>query len=248
MVVGIHQPNFLPWLGYFYKVMRSDRFVFLDNAQYTKNSFINRNRIRTQKGVQWLTVPVLAKGRFGQMITEVEMVWDTDWRHRHLQTLITTYGRAPFFHEVFAIFESSYHSINRKNTLADFNILLIQKVCDYLGVEASCVRASELEPGGQGTDLLVSLCRELGATAYLSGSGAAKYQDDSKFAAVGIEVRRSMFHAKPYSQLWGQFVENLSVIDAMMNCGQAARELITDTSARESEACVPLVEKNEQVR
>ena len=227
MRVGIHQPNFLPWLGYFYKLMLAERFVFLDIVQYSKNSFINRNRIKTPQGPSWLTVPVRAKGRFGQSIGEVEIVWDADWRRKHLNSLVANYGRAPFFEEVFPQIQLEYRKVGPGTLLAEFNISLAQQICAYLGLNPQFVRARDLKVEGTDTALLVSICKSVGASRYLAGGGAVKYQADEQFASAGIEVEYSRFRGQPYPQVWNGFVENLSIVDALMNCGRATRDLLS---------------------
>ncbi len=107
MIVAIHQPNFWPWIAYFYKILRCDTFVFLDNVQYTKNSFINRNKIKTSQGYIWLTVPV--SFNFGQKILEVKINNNTDWRKKHLKTLELNYKKAIFFEEIYEIIKEVYY-------------------------------------------------------------------------------------------------------------------------------------------
>jgi hypothetical protein len=226
MVVAIHQPNFIPWFGYFYKLAHAQQFVLLDTVQYSKNSFINRNRIKSQFGPIWLTVPVCTKGRFDQAISAVEMNWDHNWQQKHLHSLITNYHRAPFFDEVFLLLKSQYVANETVQKLADFNLSMIQTICRYLDIFPTLVRASELDVQGKGTDLLVNICARLGASTYLAGTGAVKYQEDEKFATSGILVQYSSFQPIKYNQLWGEFVENLSVVDVLMNCGQSTRELL----------------------
>jgi hypothetical protein len=226
MIVAIHQPNFIPWLGYFLKIARANKFVFLDTVQYTKNSFINRNRIKTQSGAAWLTVPVRAKGRFGQPICEVEIVWEEDWRQKHLQTLVTNYRRAPYFSEVFPLLESLYGSVRQDTTLSEFNISIIQAISEHLGLRPTMLRVTNLMVEGKGTDLLVSICQKLQASVYLAGGGATKYQDNQKFLAAGIQIEYSDFKSMPYVQQGGDFVENLSIVDGLMNCGRSIINLI----------------------
>lgn len=235
MVVAIHQPNFIPWLGYFYKMAHAQQFVFLDTVQYAKRSFINRNRIKSKSGPIWLTVPVCTKGRFDQAIMDVEMDWDHNWQRKHLHTLRTNYHQAPFFDEVFPLLECRYASNEPINKLEDFNISIIQIICRYLGLCPTLIRASDLKVEGKGTDLLVHICKELGASTYLAGAGAVKYQEDEKFAAIGVLVQHSSFQPTKYNQLWGEFVENLSVVDALMNCGRSTRELLGLSSLREGQ-------------
>jgi hypothetical protein len=226
MIIAIHQPNFLPWLGYFHKLATADAFVFLDDVQYSKNSFTNRNRIKTHAGIQWLTVPLRTSGRFGQTIGDVVTSPGTDWPRQHMNSFSSHYGKAAYFGETFALVRSGYLSARSETRLADFNISLIRAICDFLDLTPSFVRASTLNATGNSTQLLVNICRELKATSYIAGMGALKYQEDAQFEEAGIQVRHCSFQPPSYPQLWGSFVPGLSVIDALMNCGKGTRQIL----------------------
>jgi hypothetical protein len=219
-IAAIHQPNYIPWLGYFYKIAHSDKFVFLDIVAYSCGSFVNRNSIKTPNGPAWLTIPVLKSGRFGQLIGEVETSNIQQWAGRHLATLESNYGRAPYFKETLALLEPHYRAAtdNRKS-LSDFNIEVICSIATYLGVNTQFIRASELNVSGSKTDLLLDICRVVGATTYLAGTGGKCYQEDGKFEHAGITPLFSSFSQQNYPQLFGEFVGNLSVVDVLMNCG-----------------------------
>ena len=221
MVVAIHQPNFLPWLGYFYKLGRSDVFVLLDNVQYTKNSFINRNRIKTPQGAKWLTVPVKIKGRSGQLIKDVEINNAADWRKKHLRTLEANYKKARFFEPIFQGLEAVYYA-NEWDNLCEFNIRLLKWALSMLKSEKRLIRASELSVGGKGTQLLINIVKALGGNMYLSGFGGVKYQEEGLFREAGITLSYCEFEHPIYPQLWGEFVSNLSVADLLFNCGPAS--------------------------
>jgi hypothetical protein len=227
MMIAIHQPNFIPWLGYFYKLACADQFVFADSLQFTKGSFINRNRIKTNSGTAWLTVPVLTRGRFAQYICDVEIVNDRNWARKHLATIGAHYRRAPYFHEVFPLLESVYAQGTLGPLLVSFNIALIRCLCSYLDLQPIFIRASELRVEGKGTQLLQRICQKLGANRYLAGSGARNYQDDGRLISAGIQPLYSDFRAEKYPQLGNGFVENLSIVDAVMNCGTSVRQFIT---------------------
>lgn len=218
MIVAVHQPNFLPWLGYFYKWAACDWLVFLDDAQYSKNSFINRNRIKTPAGEQWISAPVRHKGRLGQTINETRLTEDHQWVKKILGSIQGNYARAPFF-------ESYYPTLERvladpPSGLAELNLALLDWAAGHLGLSTPTVRASELT-GVQGTatERLVSICRALAADVYLSGAGGQKYQEEEAFAGAEVELRLSDFQHPVYPQLWEDFVPNLSVIDLLFNCG-----------------------------
>jgi hypothetical protein len=219
-IVAIHQPNYIPWLGYFFKIAHADKFVFLDNVVYPDSGFVNRNSIKTTSGPAWLTIPVISKGRRGQLIGAVETDNTRQWEERHLASLRCNYGRAPYFKETFALLEPHYRAPTRnRSSLADFNIGVICSIVAYLGVSTQFIRARELNVSGQKTDLLVDICRGIGASTYLAGTGAKSYQEDAKFEENGITPVYSPFSQQSYPQLFGEFVANMSVVDVLMNCG-----------------------------
>jgi len=225
MIIGIHQPNFLPWLGYFYKIAQCDVFVLLDNVQYTKNSFINRNRIKTPRGADWLTVPVIIKGRFGQLIRDVEVNGTVDWRKKHLGTLDANYRRASYFEPIFQGLKSIYF-VGDWNNLCELNIKLLQWVLSMLGLKKNLVRASDLNVEGESTQLLISIVKELGGNEYISGFGGANYQDVELFQKAGITLTYYDFKHPVYPQLWTDFIPNLSIIDLLFNCGSESLKTI----------------------
>ncbi|MCK4634739.1 MAG: WbqC family protein [Candidatus Aenigmarchaeota archaeon] len=216
MIVGIHQPNYIPWLGYFYKIAKSDVFVLLDNVNYTKNSFINRNKIKTQNGGVWLTVNVLTKGRYGQLINEVEIDNSKLWNKVHWKTIFFNYSKAPLFNEYGHFLEEIYE--RKWEKLIDLNESLIKLICELSGIKnVKFIRASELNASGNGTDLLIDICKKLGADTYLSGFGGRNYMEEKKFKGDDIELKYYDFKHPIYKQLWDGFVPNLSVIDFLFN-------------------------------
>ncbi|NNC39780.1 MAG: WbqC family protein, partial [Acidimicrobiia bacterium] len=187
MIAAIHQPNFLPWLGYFRKLAKADHFVFLDTVPFSKGSYTNRVRVRRPEEPAWLTVPVATAGKLGQPITDVQCSTHVDWRSRIRGGLQASYQSAPHYQpyadEIADILTTA------GDMLSEVNVRLIAYLAERLGIETPTVRSSELPAEGASTELLIGLCRHLGATAYLSGSGGRSYQDESAFVAAGIEVR-----------------------------------------------------------
>lgn len=218
--VAIHQPNYIPWLGYFFKIAHADEFVFLDMVEYSAGSLVNRNSIKTPKGAQWLTIPVLKSGRSGQTIEDVETNNVQHWASRHLATLRTNYGRAPHFKEIYALLEPHYNVVTGSSSnLAAFNIGVTCSIATYLGLGTQFLHASELKVSGQKTALLLEICLAIGANTYLAGTGSKAYQEDARFEDAGITPVYSPFSQQSYPQLFGEFVSNLSVVDVLMNCG-----------------------------
>ena len=218
MIVAIHQPQFFPWIGYFYKIAACDLFIYLDDVQFKKNEFQNRNKIKTAQGPRWLTVPV--RYSFGQSMREVETDNRRNWRHAHLQTLRTNYAPAPWFQEYFPRLEALY--AREWDNIAEFNIATVNLMMEFLGLKVERRRSSELPSKGASTQRLVSLCSGLGAQTYLSGAGARDYLDASLFAQAGIALRYQEFEHPEYPQLFGDFEPFLSCLDWVLNTGEAA--------------------------
>lgn len=217
MIVAIHQPNFFPWIGYFYKIYKSDVFVLLDDVQYTKNSFINRNRIKVPLGEQWLTVPVLHSGNFGQKINQVEVQNPSRSYLKIKSTIRMNYSKAPYFSEVFSIIEPL---LEGESNLSLLNESIIRAIANYLKLPARIIKSGEMNGiEGDSSERLVNICLSLGATEYLAGFGSTKYQDNDMFAAKGIKTSVYGFRHPVYSQLWGEFVPNLSFLDLLFNNG-----------------------------
>jgi len=220
-VVSIHQPNYIPWLGYFFKIAHSDKFVLLDSVIYPKSSFVNRNAIKTNNGSSLLTVPVRTSGRYCQLINEVQTADNDPWAYRHLATLQCNYAKARYFAEIIALLRPHYEEASgNERSLASFNIGLIRAIAGYLNLSTQFVRASDMgQVPGHKTELIRDICLALDATAYLAGTGAKSYQEDAILEEVGITAMYSTFSSPTYQQQFGEFVPNLSIIDVLMNCG-----------------------------
>jgi len=216
-IVAIHQPNYLPYLGYFDKIRRADVFVFLDTVTYTHNDYRNRNRVKTSQGERWLTVPVVRKGALETPIKDIR-IDGSRWCRKHWRTMEQSYSRSPHFAEYRGFFKEVYET--EWAMLANLDKFLVRKMCGFLGVNATIVDASELGVvRGTKTDLLISICKTLGADKYVSGSGAEGYMDREKFGDAGVEVVLQDFGCPVYDQLYGGFVPNLSAVDYLFNCG-----------------------------
>jgi hypothetical protein len=223
MIISIHQPQYLPWLGYFDKILESDIFVFLDNVQYKKNEFQNRNKIKTAKGWQWLTVPVLY--HFSQKIFEVGINQEINWQKDHLKTLIVNYNRAPFFGKYSAYFEKLYSKTWGR--LIDINIEVVKHLAGLLGAKTKFFIASQIpnlreEP----TERLIDICKYFSVNTYLAGKGGAEYMDIEKFKKENINLIFQNFQHPVYPQLYGDFQPCMSVIDLLFNCGPGSRDII----------------------
>lgn len=224
MTIAIHQPNFIPWIGFFYKINHCDQFVLLDDVQYTKNSLINRNKIKSKMGEQWITMPVLHSGSFGQSINETRLMLFEKYYIKFVRALQMNYSKAPFFDEIMSLLAINDFSCD---ILSMLNECLIRRIADYLEIRTPIKRSSELpDIEGCSTERLVSICKSLGADRYLAGFGSRDYQDDALFRQNGIEPFVSDFSYPYYKQLHGAFLPNLSVVDVLMNNGKQSIQFI----------------------
>ncbi len=232
MIVAVHQPQYLPWLGYFDKIRCADVFCLLDNVQYKKNDWQNRNRIKTAAGWQWLTVPV--HYTFGQLIGTVKINQFVKWQHKHLQALVSNYSRAPFFKDYIEIFEQAYS--RSWEFLSDLNIFFIEQLCAALTLPPiAMVKASQLVPREDPTDRLIDICRALKADTYLSGQDGIKYMDLERFRQNGIEVIVQNFKHPVYPQLFGDFQSHMSVVDLLFNCGADSLRRISEVNPQQAD-------------
>lgn len=225
MIVSIHQPNFIPWIGYFYKIKNSDVFVILDNVQFTKNGFTNRNKIKTPQGESWLTYPVIQSGKFGQNISDC-LVFNKEINTRKILASISgNYKKSPYFDKYYGSLTELLNSSS--DNLCEINCKLIHWIVEELGITTKIVKASDLPNiKGESTERLVSICRELYATHYLAGLGAKKYQDDELFTSANINIINTPFTYPVYNQLWKDFIPNLTVLDVLFNCGDDAKKFL----------------------
>ena len=229
MIVSINQPGYLPWMGYFQRIAASDLHIVLDHVQFEKNSFCNRNKVRTKEGSAWLTVPLSTKGRFGDLaIHKLAFAPHTQWQNKHWTTLRMNYAKAPFF----AAFSPPYERLYSETWPAFMPMLrafLDQHLRD-LGITTRLRYSSEMNPTGTKSDLVLNLCREVNADAYLSGALGRLYLDEDSFANAGIEIRYQNYSHPTYSQCQPGFVPCLGVLDLIFNHGPGSRDILLSQS------------------
>jgi hypothetical protein len=222
MMVAIHQPNFLPWPGFFHKWQTCDTFVILDTVQFHKNEWQNRNRIKTAQGACWLTAPVTY--RFGQRIREVGLAGGP-WARKLATTVEQAYARAPHLDAVWPRIDAILNSGH--TMLSPMNVALIRELGRTVGCTAPLYLASEMHTREEDpTRRLVGLCRELGADAYLSGREGRHYLDKAAFAEAGLDLWFQEVEAPVYPQLHGAFISHLSILDMLFNVGMEAAEIV----------------------
>ncbi len=222
MLITIHQPQYLPWLGYLDKIDKADVFVILDNVQFKKNEWQNRNRIKTAQGCQWITVPVLY--RLPEKINEVRINNKTNWSRKHLQALITNYSKSTYFDNYKSFFEDIFS--RSWDHLVDVNIEIIKFLIIALELKTKLVMASDLKLREEPTERLIDICKTLNGNKYLAGKDGNKYMNLELFDKEGIEVIFHDFKHPVYNQLFGDFEPYLSAIDLLFNCGDNSLEIL----------------------
>ncbi len=225
MLVSVHQPQYLPWLGYFDKIRRSDIFVFLDNVQFKKNEWQNRNKIKTDKRWQWLTIPVIH--RFPQKINEVKINNTVAWKKKHLNALYNHYSKTKYFKKYIPFFEKTF---NREwENLVDLNIHMIAYLTEALEIRTKkFLRSSELRLREESTERLIDICKQLNADAYLSGKDGANYMNTELFEKEGIEIIYQEYKHPIYPQIYGDFEPFMSVLDLLFNCGPDSLSILVN--------------------
>lgn len=216
-VAAIHQPQYLPYLGFFHKLAHGDVLVVLDTVQFHRRGLQHRNKIKTSQGWQWLTVPVSSSSH--EVLGEVRVSQGEPWQAKHARGLELNYARAPHFdRHAPDLVEVLVKPWER---LSELDIALTEWVMERLDIRIRIVYASELGASGTRSELLANLCREVGADTYLSGPGGRRYMDEGAFEAAGVEVRWQEFEHPTYAQLFPNagFVPNLSIVDVLFCCG-----------------------------
>jgi hypothetical protein len=231
MIISIHQPQYLPWLPYFLKIEESDLFIFLDTVDFQKNGLQNRNQIKTAQGAHWLTVPV--QQQLGQKIRDVKIDNRNNWRRKHWQTLQQCYQKAPAFKDYEKDIEALY--MREWEDLSELNIELTTMMLRWMNIRTPIVRSSQMNATGTASELVLNICREAGATCYISGTGGANYLEPESFAEAGIEiVYRSSMLPEAYPQLFPKagYINYLSALDILLNCGEAWRNYFPEEDAK----------------
>jgi hypothetical protein len=224
-VVSIHQPNFLPWLGFFHKIAHSDVFVLLDDVQFPKSGagcWTNRVKMRVGDESAWMTVPIRRNYHGVRNVNEICMDDSTPWRARIIKTLETNYRRSPHFAQTMKMLVETF--AYGGDNLAEFNAIGLRRTLDYIGWhDRALIKSSALVCRGHGTDLLIAITKAVGATAYLCGGGAGGYQLDAAFAEHGVTLIYQQFTHPVYPQSRGRdFQPGLSIVDALFEIGPSA--------------------------
>jgi WbqC-like protein len=219
--IAIVQSNYIPWKGYFDLIRAVDEFILYDDAQYTRRDWRNRNKVKTPTGPQWLTIPVEVKGKYYQAIKDVQ-ISDTAWTKAHWKTIVHNYARGRSFREYCAALEDLYLGTTERY-LSEINYRFLTVISRMLGIKTKVSWSMDYHRAEGKTERLVDLCKQAGATEYLSGPSAKGYIDEALFQAEGIALRYVDYAGYPeYAQLYPPFEHTVSVIDLILNTGSDA--------------------------
>jgi hypothetical protein len=228
--ISIVQSCYVPWKGFFDLIGQCDEYVIFDSVQYVKRHWHNRNRIKTANGVEWLTIPVVSKGRFEQPIDEVTI--EKPWAEKHWRTLELAYKRAPFFEQYSPAIKRWYEIADKKALLTDVNAIFLGGVCETLGLKTKITRDTAYPQQGVKTERLLGIVRAAGADRYLSGPSARAYLDEAAFRAAGVTPEWMNYDGYPeYRQLHGDFEHAVSVLDLLFSTGPDALHYLRRTSS-----------------
>lgn len=230
MKISIMQPGYLPWLGFFELIANCELFVLLDDVQYNRKFWRNRNKIRTSGGWAWLTVPVLHKGRREQLIKDVEINNTVSWQRKHLHALEINYAKARFFDKHISFFRDIYR--RPWSNLFDLDNEIILFLCSEFDIATSIVRSSSLGiTGVMGNQRIIELCRKLKATVLYDSAGARPFIDNKLFEENFIKVIFQEYRHPAYAQVQQPFIPHMSAVDLLFNEGRQGKAIIMSGSA-----------------
>lgn len=217
MIIAIHQPDYIPYLGYFYKLAKSDKFVYLDDTQYSNDNMHNWNKIKTPQGELRLKVPV--ENHLGDNINAVRTRDELRWKEKHLKTIEMNYGKAPYFQEIFPRFKELL--LQDYPSISEMNIAINTWIAQSFGFKTEFYKSSDMNIHTAKEERVIDICVALEGDTYISGHGASVYQVDEHFSSRGVKLVYTDYEAIEYEQLWKKvgFLSNMSVLDYVFNCG-----------------------------
>ena len=232
MIVSINQPAYLPWLGYFDRIYKSDIHVVLDHVQFEKNSMVNRNKIISNQQEQLLTIPLKTKGKFGNLeINSVEVADNVNWRSKHYRSIQHAYSKARFKDKVLEKLVKLYDT-NSELALGPILRSNLDIFLELLALKDTTIMySSEMKCCGNNSDLILNICHDLKATSYISGPFGRQYLDEDKFLASGIDVIYHDYKHPTYMQGGSSFLSHMSTLDLLMNHGERSLEILTGQGA-----------------
>jgi len=227
MRVGIIQSNYIPWRGYFDFIDDVDLFILYDDVQYTKNDWRNRNKIKTPFGRKWLTVPVKQQS-LKQLIKDTNIDTTHDWVYTQINQFTESYKNTPFFSEALGFLELLKQ--NKHQTISELNRYLIDEITGYLGIKTPMEVSWKYSPRSTKTERIIDILKKVDATVYLSGPNADCYLDTTLFRESNIRLEFKSYSYEPYSQPWGDFIGDVTILDLIANCGPDVRRFLKSTT------------------
>ncbi|MFC1630139.1 WbqC family protein [Patescibacteria group bacterium] len=224
MILTAHQPVYLPWLGLFHKIAISDTFCYFDDTQYLKKDWNNRNKIKTQNGEMWLTIPVLTTKHREKKIREIKINNSIDWRKKHWKSIYLNCKKAPFFNKYSDFLEDVYKK--EWDYLAELNEYMLKWFLKELGIKVKYYKASELNFKGYKSDLVLDMSKKLEADLYVFGALGEDYAEKEQFSEQKINIYFQDYKHPLYPQLYGEFLPYMSIIDLLFNCGDKSLEVL----------------------
>lgn len=215
MKIAIHQPDYIPYIGYFYKISQCDIFTFLDDVKFSHNNMHHWNRIKTPKGELRLKIPM--DYHSDDTIQMVRTKDELNWKQKHLKAMELNYTRAKYFKDCYPKFRELLSE--HYTSLADMNITINLFICDAFGIKKEYIRSSTMNINTMKEDKIIDICQDLNGTEYISGNGAKAYQNEEHFTQRGIKLTYSAYQSIEYPQLWKEFFPYLSILDYIFNCG-----------------------------
>ena len=226
MILSVNQPYFFPFPGFFLKAYLSDIFVILDNVQFPRGTtWITRNRFKNDRGTLWMTIPVLKKGLGLQLINHVKIYHEDRWARKHLASLKSAYGKAPYLGDHLDFLDGIFST--KREKLIDLNMAIIPYLMKCLDIGTKVILLSELGIEAHGDRLLIEICKRMGASHFLTHNTAQKYLREDLFHEAGIQLKSFSPPSLIYPQLWGDYIPNLSIFDLILNCGPKAHDILT---------------------
>jgi len=224
MILTAHQPVYLPWLGLFHKIALSDKFIYFDQVQYLPKDWMNRNKIKAHNNEIWLTVPVLRKGYRDLKTCEIEINNSIDWQKKHLRSISINYKKSPFFEKYIWFFEDVYS--RSWKYLSELNEHMLKWFITELGIKVEFLHAGDFNFEGTKSDLVFDMCKKMKADTYIFGTLGKGYADTEKFEKNNISLIFQDYNSPTYSQINGDFISRLSIVDLLFNCGPNSLEIL----------------------
>ena len=224
-IITIHQPNYLPWLGFFHKIVLSDIYVAFNDVQFEKNSFNNRNKIKTAQDSYWLTVPIITKGKSKEILINNAIIDNNQkWKEKHLKTIKLNYSKSKYYEKYIGFLEKTY-STNWK-ILSQLNMHILSWVFEELDIKTEFILSSSIDKQGKKDKLVSDICKKLNTEIYISGALGKDYLNVEDFKKEGIHVHFQDYKHPIYEQLWGEFIPYMGIIDLMFNHGPESKNII----------------------